>query len=763
MRAAEGVKVDSGHEEEDMEDTKGIVALVDKAIYGTMDGAHNWWKTLDAEMTQLGYVKSRADQSVRWRKQEEEITVTCTYTDDVIGISSTADGAATARKEFGEKYEVKDLGDIEMVLGIRVKRDRTKRELTLDQEEYLKRVLERHNMSCLFLLHLLFVLLMSSFNLDIAAPASVDPSTILRDSELAQLSVEDRARVAFLGVPRPVSPTSSLPGIVTLVDGSVGAVPESSPAPPSIPDHRLVIRLPVRSRQIRRPRSSTPEVEFEPASDPVSRPAATSLSWGSLLTDELLAEILRTAVRVPPSLAWCETHAPCDRCRERRLSCRFQEVRLRGTLPCVDCRAAHSLCSLSLEHGLEVAARQLGIPLAWLRSRAEGFAFSRTGVAMSFTSIRRALRLPLPPPLPVVSTSPEGSGVVPPPRAPPPRAFFRGTRGQGRKSVPVGRRGARLSVQEVRSSPIPGPSPSSSRNSSVSLVPVRRSGPIVRTESPDSPIAGPSEPLFLKGSSSSGSSSPVLPSSPPAMLISTPPAAPVPSPPSSEEYLRLQRLYDQEVARAQALSVQVELLRVEGQRAKSHLRGVLADFTDERERFLHLQAQTSEVVDVDRDAEVEDLRMEVSVLQDEVAGLQGHVVHLQEVRDHWRGHALDLRTRVDALDLARTAFASDMYIADGALRRALVELEASPVRSIIDGAHKILERHSLLELFRPPSIPSRRSPRSSISLLFIALLLLAKDIASMRPLEIGLVGEVGGDREGGSSSSAGPSKRHRIE
>ncbi|KAF5376450.1 hypothetical protein D9615_008569 [Tricholomella constricta] len=616
----------------------------------------------------------------------------------------------------------------------------------------------------------------------VASPPPNAPA--LRDPDVAPLIDEDRSRVASLDAPQPVSPAPSLPGIATLLDGSDGAVPESSPVPLPPPVPRLIIRLPIRSQQIRRPRSTTPEADFEFASDPVSRPAATSLSWGPLFTDAILAEVLRTAVRVPPSLAWCEAHKPCDRCRTRRLSCRFQEVRLRGTLPCVECRAAHSLCSLSLDHGLEVAARQLGIPLEWLRSRAEGFTFSRPGVAMSFTSIRRALRLPIPPPLPAASSSVVGTGAVSLPPAPPPRAIFRGTRGQGRRSVPVGRGGARLSVPEARPSPMPGYSPPPS-DSSVSPFPVRRLGAAMRAASPDSPIAGPSEPLFLKSSSELVSPSPVLhQASPPAMLMSSPPAAPAPLAPSPEEHLRLRRLYDQEVARAQALSLQVERLQAEGERNKGRFRGVLAELADERERFLHLQAQTSsavEVVDVDRDAEVEDLRMEVAGLEDEVAGLKGHVVHLQEVRDYWRGHALDLRVRTDALELARVAFASDMFVADGALRRALVEMEASPVRGIVDAAHQILEQHSLRELFRPPVDPESPFPafehflalhrpsltREDALAGFVSQSQLIaddeQDIASMLPLEVGVVGEVGVGREDGSSASAGPSKRRRIE
>jgi hypothetical protein len=43
----------------------GKVCLVTKNLYGTMDGATNWFEALDEEMGELGYYQSKADPSVR--------------------------------------------------------------------------------------------------------------------------------------------------------------------------------------------------------------------------------------------------------------------------------------------------------------------------------------------------------------------------------------------------------------------------------------------------------------------------------------------------------------------------------------------------------------------------------------------------------------------------------------------------------------------------------------------------------------------------
>lgn len=43
---------------------QGKIGRLNKTLYRTMDGAYNWWETLDAEILELGYYCSKADPSV---------------------------------------------------------------------------------------------------------------------------------------------------------------------------------------------------------------------------------------------------------------------------------------------------------------------------------------------------------------------------------------------------------------------------------------------------------------------------------------------------------------------------------------------------------------------------------------------------------------------------------------------------------------------------------------------------------------------------
>ena len=112
-----------------------------------MDGTNNWWGMLDNEMGELGYYHSKADPSVRSRHADRNITITSTYTNDMTGISSSKQEAERAKEELGWMYETKDLGDANLVLGIRIDRDRDAGMISISQRAYLEWVLERFSMT----------------------------------------------------------------------------------------------------------------------------------------------------------------------------------------------------------------------------------------------------------------------------------------------------------------------------------------------------------------------------------------------------------------------------------------------------------------------------------------------------------------------------------------------------------------------------------------------------------------------------------------
>jgi len=94
-----------------------------RSLYGTMQAGHTWWHELDRAYSDLGYVRSRVDESVRSRRVADELTLLSTYTDDVTGASTSSGGAVQAKQELRGRYKLKDGGELNYMLGIKVERD----------------------------------------------------------------------------------------------------------------------------------------------------------------------------------------------------------------------------------------------------------------------------------------------------------------------------------------------------------------------------------------------------------------------------------------------------------------------------------------------------------------------------------------------------------------------------------------------------------------------------------------------------------------
>ena len=112
-------------------------------IYGTMQGGHDWFETLGATYDKLGYTTSRADPCVRFKRDNGNYTLTDTYTDDVFGASNNEEEARRRKDEMGKIWDIKDVGENEYFLGMRVQQDLHLGTIRLTQRPYWEHVINR--------------------------------------------------------------------------------------------------------------------------------------------------------------------------------------------------------------------------------------------------------------------------------------------------------------------------------------------------------------------------------------------------------------------------------------------------------------------------------------------------------------------------------------------------------------------------------------------------------------------------------------------
>lgn len=106
---------------------------------GLKQSGRVWNKTITAFFERAGLRSIPADHSVFINTSRSLIVAL--YVDDLIILARTVAEMEPLKKALSEAFEMKDLGEAKYILGISIRRDRNQRTLSIDQEHYIKELL----------------------------------------------------------------------------------------------------------------------------------------------------------------------------------------------------------------------------------------------------------------------------------------------------------------------------------------------------------------------------------------------------------------------------------------------------------------------------------------------------------------------------------------------------------------------------------------------------------------------------------------------
>ena len=139
MEQPEGFKV-KGKED--------YVCRLKKSLYGLKQAPRLWYQKFESVMGEQGYRKTTSDHCVFVQKfSHDDFIILLLYVDDMLIIGKNVSRIKELKKQLSRSFAMKDLGPAKRILGIRIFRDRAKKKLSLSQEQYIEKVLERFNMS----------------------------------------------------------------------------------------------------------------------------------------------------------------------------------------------------------------------------------------------------------------------------------------------------------------------------------------------------------------------------------------------------------------------------------------------------------------------------------------------------------------------------------------------------------------------------------------------------------------------------------------
>jgi hypothetical protein len=112
-----------------------------------MQSGRNWAEHLESSLAALGWIRSRADPSIRIRSSNAGTSIIGVYTDDLDGISSSQVAAKEAQDGIKSVYEVTDVPRTATSLGMTIEYDEAAGTISISSRPYLERVLERYGMT----------------------------------------------------------------------------------------------------------------------------------------------------------------------------------------------------------------------------------------------------------------------------------------------------------------------------------------------------------------------------------------------------------------------------------------------------------------------------------------------------------------------------------------------------------------------------------------------------------------------------------------
>ena len=132
-----------------VKDGAEYVCTLNKSIYGLKQAARVWYKAIDKLLQELGYKSCSVDPCLYTKLSKNgKLIILSIYVDDTAIAYDKADEEEWNRDKeaLAKVYKLKDLGDLQWILNMKVERDRNQKTITLCQKAYIEKMLERFNM-----------------------------------------------------------------------------------------------------------------------------------------------------------------------------------------------------------------------------------------------------------------------------------------------------------------------------------------------------------------------------------------------------------------------------------------------------------------------------------------------------------------------------------------------------------------------------------------------------------------------------------------
>ena len=117
-----------------------------RSIYGLKQASRSWNIRFDQAIKTYGFKQIPDKPCVYKRIVDDKVTFLVLYVDDILLIGNNVETLTLVKYWLAKQFDMKDLGEVNYVLGIQILRDRKNKRIALSQASYIDKILTRFSM-----------------------------------------------------------------------------------------------------------------------------------------------------------------------------------------------------------------------------------------------------------------------------------------------------------------------------------------------------------------------------------------------------------------------------------------------------------------------------------------------------------------------------------------------------------------------------------------------------------------------------------------
>ena len=123
-----------------------MVCKLHKSIYGLKQASRLWNKRFDQVIKSFGFDQNEEEPCVYRKMQDDMVVFLILYMDDILLIGNDFEKLSKVKIQLATQFQMKDLGEAQYVMGIKIIRDRKNKIIALSRENYIDSILSKYNM-----------------------------------------------------------------------------------------------------------------------------------------------------------------------------------------------------------------------------------------------------------------------------------------------------------------------------------------------------------------------------------------------------------------------------------------------------------------------------------------------------------------------------------------------------------------------------------------------------------------------------------------